>query len=42
VRDFQNPSHAESPLYKGFSEENVRDETVFLKKSITFAAGNIE
>ena len=26
VRDFQNPSHAESPLYKGVPEENVRDE----------------
>ena len=27
VRDFQNPSHALFPLYKGVSEENVRDET---------------
>ena len=27
VRDFWHPSHALSPLYKGVSEENVRDET---------------
>ena len=26
VRGFKHPSHALSPLYKGFSEENVRDE----------------
>jgi hypothetical protein len=26
VRDFKHPSHAETPLYKGFPEENVRDE----------------
>ena len=26
MRDFQHPSHSFSPLYKGFSEGNVRDE----------------
>ncbi len=26
VRDFQHPSHALSPLYKGTLKENVRDE----------------
>ena len=26
MRDSQHPSHALSPLYKGVSEENVRDE----------------
>ena len=26
VRDFGHPSHRQTPLYKGFSEENVRDD----------------
>ena len=25
VRDTKHPSHAETPLYKGIPEENVRD-----------------
>ena len=26
VRDTKHPSHAETPLYKGIPDENVRDE----------------
>ena len=31
MRDHQHPSHSISPLYKGFSEENVRDGPLFVK-----------
>ena len=29
MRDHQHPSHSISPLYKGISEENVRDRLLF-------------
>ena len=41
VRDPDHPSHPETPLYKGFSDENVRDGP-FFEHSVYFIAQQYE
>ena len=41
MRDPEHPSHSVSPLYKGISEENVRDEVKTSTHNKKFASALI-